>query len=195
MWPLGWLKFPPKVSELSLWWVCISQSRLFSLTDNSPASTVTLPRVSLVVLKSVFEFSLLEAVIWQPSALSEKSFWTGSSRTLSGSRSEDALTDFMAGSIFDQWCANFDLRPQWIPASKNNDFRYISKTKKSKFFQEYTFPWGCYKMYDFNQNEFIITIQKTFKTQIKYPYIPNTFTYAVIRRWRIIYFGWDHTFL
>ena len=82
----------------SMWWVCVFWSIFLSLINKSPPSTIILPRVSSILLKSLCEFIPLEAVIWKPSILPEKSLWSRSHTTLSIPRPDDALTDFIANS-------------------------------------------------------------------------------------------------
>ena len=74
--------------------VCRLQN--FSLINISPLSTVILPRVATNVFKSVFEFILLETVIWRSSMFPEKSLRSESSTALPISPPEDALTDLIA---------------------------------------------------------------------------------------------------
>ena len=68
----SWWKFPHyKINGELLWWVCASRSKFLSLTVKSTPSTAMLPWVSSIPFKTVFEFILLEAVIWRPSVFLE----------------------------------------------------------------------------------------------------------------------------
>ena len=77
-------------------WVCAWRSRFLSLTVKSTPSTVILSRVSSILFKSVFEFSLPQAVIWRPSISPENVLWSGSCTKLSIPRRENALFDCLA---------------------------------------------------------------------------------------------------
>ena len=72
-----------------------------SIVDKKwPSSTVMLPRVALLIIRPVYEFILLEAVIRNPWKSPEESFWSNSIILSSTLRPEDAMGDFGTNSTF-----------------------------------------------------------------------------------------------
>ena len=83
---------------MEVWWLCLCLSKFLPLTNKSLSSKVVLPRFSSILVRSVREFFLLEAVFCMSSILSEKSLWTGSNTLPTTVRPEDALADLIANS-------------------------------------------------------------------------------------------------
>ena len=70
-----------------------------SLIDKWAASTVVMPQISSMVIKSEFEFNKFEAVIWRLFIFSEKTFWSGLSTTLPEVTLADLITSSTLGII------------------------------------------------------------------------------------------------